>query len=232
MAVRLEGVSGVDPHPAGAAVDGLGHVVGPLVGQLVGVHLDGLRGSWRRSRSGTGGPARRLARLRVGAAAAGGHGADLGELPVALGLHGVGGFPFGRDMGLVLRQLVGGGVAPSAAARVRISSAAVRAVARCSRELVEQGRHGATSSISHLGSRDARDGTTWGDGSHSGLLGELVFHRPEGLPLTRRLGDPGAALDDESTSRRIGRRRSSRCRGSARGPWRRRPPAALRRRPH
>jgi hypothetical protein len=32
-------------------------------------------------------------------------------LPVAFGLHGIGRFPFGRDMGLVLRQLVRGGVA-------------------------------------------------------------------------------------------------------------------------
>jgi hypothetical protein len=103
----LEGVSLVQADPAGPAHDGLGHVVGPLVGQLVGVDLDGLgalgenRGAERSG--GLGGlPG------QGGLPAPGGHGPYLGELPVALGLQGVGGFPFRHDLGLVGGQLLGG----------------------------------------------------------------------------------------------------------------------------
>jgi hypothetical protein len=137
----LEGVSGVDTHPARAAHDGLGHVLGPLVGQLVGEHLDRRRvlGEDRRAErpGGLGGlPGQGLA------VAAGGHGADLGQLAVALGLHGVGRFPFGRDMGLILRELVGGGVAPlrSGAGQDLVGGAAVLAASLP--KLVEQVGHG------------------------------------------------------------------------------------------
>jgi hypothetical protein len=37
---RLQGVPGVEADPTGAAVDGLGHVLGPLVIELLGVDLD------------------------------------------------------------------------------------------------------------------------------------------------------------------------------------------------
>jgi len=43
--------------------------------------------------------------------AAGGHGADLGQLPVSLLLHGVGRFPFGRHLAGVLGEFLGGEVA-------------------------------------------------------------------------------------------------------------------------
>ena len=144
----------MDPHPAGAAIDGLGHVVGPLVRELVGVHLDGL------GVLGKDGGAERPGRLGRRAAqslpaAAGGHGADLGQLAVPFGLHGVGRFPFGRDMGLVLHQLVGGRVATlrSGAGQDLIGGGA--GLAASLPKLVEKVRHGGTSSISYLGSRDA-----------------------------------------------------------------------------
>jgi hypothetical protein len=76
---------------------------------LVGVDLDGGRvlGEDRRperGRSFCGLPGQ--GRLP----SPGGHGPYLGQLPVALLLQGVGGFPFRRDLGLVLAQLVRGQV--------------------------------------------------------------------------------------------------------------------------
>jgi hypothetical protein len=99
----------VDADPAGPALDGLGDIVGPVVGELGGVDLD------RRRVLAEDGGAELAGQLRAlpgegRPGLAGRHGADLGELAVALSLHGVGRFAFGRDMGLILGQLVGGGV--------------------------------------------------------------------------------------------------------------------------
>jgi hypothetical protein len=87
-------------------MDGLGHVVGPLVGQLVGVDLDRGRVLGEDGRPERPGGLGSLAG-QGGLPAAGGHGADLGQLPVALGLEGVGGLPLRGDLGLIGRQLVG-----------------------------------------------------------------------------------------------------------------------------
>jgi hypothetical protein len=93
--------------------------------------------------------------------AAGGHGADLGQLPVAFGLHPVGGLAFGEDVLLVLGQLVGGGVAALGGGPGQDFVAGGVGGGPLLPELVEQ-RHGATSSIPHLDSRDARNSTTSG----------------------------------------------------------------------
>jgi hypothetical protein len=105
-----EGVAGVHPDPAGAAVDRLGHLGRPLVGQVLGIDLD--RGRVLREDRGAelaGEVGRLAAQDRL--AAPGGHGPDLGQLAVPLGLHGVGRFPFGRHLPGVLGELLGRQVA-------------------------------------------------------------------------------------------------------------------------
>jgi hypothetical protein len=107
---RLEGVPGVDADPAGAAVDGLGDVVGPFVGELGRVDVDGGRVLGEdRGPERPGGLGGLPGQDRP--SAAGGHGPHFLKLPVSLLLHGISRFPFGQHVGLVLRQLVGRRVA-------------------------------------------------------------------------------------------------------------------------
>jgi hypothetical protein len=149
---------------------GLGHVVGPLVGELLGVDLDrgGVLGEDGRAElagqvGGLAGQCR--------PSAAGGHGADLGQLPVAFLLQGVGGFPFGRDVGLILRELVRGGVPALLTGPCQDFILGGAGRGPLVPELVDQVRHGPTSSISNLNSRDCGNGSRLRTPCHLVVLG-------------------------------------------------------------
>jgi hypothetical protein len=146
----------VEADPPGASHDGLGHVVGPLVGELVGVDLDRLgrlgedRGAERPG--GLGGlPGEGLPWP------ADGHGADLGELAGVFAFDGVVSLALGGHLGLVGGQLVGLEVAALGAGAGQDFIGAGAGRVPLLPEAIEQVRHSPTSSISHLDSRDNRN---------------------------------------------------------------------------
>jgi hypothetical protein len=101
----LEGVAGVHPDAAHAA-QRLGHAVGPVVGQVLGIDLDRLGRLGEDGRAeGAGGVERLAAQGRASAGPAGG--AGLGQQPFVLDLDRVVGLAGGDDLLLVVAQLVG-----------------------------------------------------------------------------------------------------------------------------